>query len=192
MPRRKTMKSNIYTKTGDAGTTSLVGGTRASKASIRLEAYGTADELNSHIGLLLALDGVPDDTRSILEKVQHRLFNLGSELATEPDSKWRPQGIIDADVEMLEAAIDEVDATLPRHNRFILPGGTLASAQANVARTVARRCERHMVGMVGNGESVGPAAMRFINRLSDYLFVIGRQLNILSSKEEIFWNKDCK
>lgn len=191
MPHHKYMKSNIYTKTGDAGTTSLVGGSRVSKASARLDAYGTADELNSHIGVLLALEGVPQDTRNVLKKVQHRLFNLGSELATEPESKWKPQGITDADVDMLEAAIDTVDSSLPRHNRFILPGGTLAAAQANVARTVARRCERHMVRMTENGQPVAPTAMRFINRLSDYLFVIGRQINILSSKEEIFWDKDC-
>lgn len=191
MPHLKNMKSNIYTKTGDNGTTSLVGGSRISKASERLDAYGTTDELNSHIGLLLALDGVPADARRILEKVQHRLFNLGSELATEPESKWKPQGIIEADVEMLESAIDTVDSTLPRHNRFILPGGSFASAQANVARTVARRCERHMVRMTENGQPVASSAMRFINRLSDYLFIVGRQINILSSKEEIFWDKDC-
>lgn len=185
------MKSNIYTKTGDAGTTSLVGGTRVSKASARLEAYGTVDELNSHIGLLIALDGIPEDTQAVLAIVQHKLFNLGSELATETDSKWRPQGITDSDVEMIEAAIDAVDASLPSHNRFIMPGGTVASAQANVARTVARRCERRMVQMADSGQSVSPQAMRFVNRLSDFLFVVSRQINNFASKDEIFWNKDC-
>lgn len=185
------MKSNIYTKTGDAGTTSLVGGTRVSKASARLEAYGTVDELNSHIGLLIALDGIPEDTQAVLAKVQHKLFNLGSELATEPDCKWRPQGITETDVEMIEAAIDKVDASLPSHNRFILPGGTVASAQANIARTVARRCERRMVEMTESGQPVASQAMRFINRLSDYLFVVSRQINIFALKDEIFWDKDC-
>lgn len=181
----------IYTKTGDKGSTSLVGGTRVSKASVRLDAYGTADELNASIGLLLAMDGIPQETRQILQVVQHKLFNLGSELATEPDSKWHPQGVTDADVEMLENGIDVIDAALPRHNRFVLPGGSMASAQANVARTIARRCERRMVEMTENGEPVAESAMRFINRLSDFLFVVGRQINIFSGNNEIYWNKDC-
>lgn len=180
----------IYTRTGDSGTTSLVGGTRVSKASTRLDAYGTADELNSHIGLLLALDGIPEATRTVLDRVQHLLFNLGSELATEPDSKWQPQGITDDNVKWLEDAIDAADSALPHHNRFILPGGSVASAQANVARTVARRCERHMVRMEIEGDRVGEAAKRFINRLSDYLFVISRQLNISCGVKEIYWNND--
>lgn len=177
----------IYTRTGDAGETSLVGGKRVSKASTRLEAYGTADELNSHIGLLLAFDGVPEGTRLVLEKVQNALFNLGSELATEPESKWQPKGIEAAHVEMLEKAIDEVDATLPKHNRFILPGGMQASAQAQVARTVARRCERRMIEMRENGETVASDALRFINRLSDYLFVVARQINVVAGVPDIFW-----
>lgn len=186
------MKSKIYTRTGDTGLTSLVGGARVSKSSARLEAYGTADELNSHIGLLLAMDGIPEPVARTLRTVQHRLFNLGAELATEPDSKWKPQGITQADVEYLEHAIDESDAALPAHNRFVLPGGSLASAQANVARTVARRCERRMVEMAEQRCNIAPQAMRFINRLSDYLFVASRQINIFDAKEEIFWDKDCK
>lgn len=177
----------IYTRTGDAGETSLVGGKRVSKASVRLEAYGTADELNSNIGLLLALEGVPESTRIVLENVQNRLFNLGSELATEPESKWQPKGIGTEDVEMLEKAIDEVEASLPRHNRFILPGGMQASAQAQVARTVARRCERRMIEMTQKGEAVAPEALKFINRLSDFLFVVARQINVVAGVPEIFW-----
>lgn len=177
----------IYTKTGDTGKTSLVGGTRVSKASVRLEAYGTVDELNSSIGLLLAMEGVPQNHRELLLKVQHLLFNLGSQLATEPDSKWQPMGVTDGDVAMLEKAIDGVIATLPPKFRFVLPGGTMAAAQANVARTVARRCERRMVEMEESGEPVAQEAMKFINRLSDYLFALGRHINISSGAEEIYW-----
>lgn len=182
----------IYTRTGDAGTTSLVGGTRVPKASPRLEAYGTVDELNSHLGLLLAMGGMPESLSQELRRAQHKLFNLGSQLATEPDSKFQPQGITTADVEGLEQAIDQIDATLPRHNRFILPGGTMASAQAQVARTVARRAERRMLQMQAEGCPVDPQALAFINRLSDFLFVAARQINNFSSEPEIFWDKDCK
>lgn len=181
----------VYTRTGDAGTTSLVGGTRVSKASPRLEAYGTADELNSHIGLLLAMDGVPEEARRTLHIVQNKLFNLGSELATEPESKWQPQGIAQADVDAIELAIDAAETVLPRHNRFVLPGGTLASAQANVARTVARRCERRIVEMGQSGIPVAPEALRYVNRLSDYLFVLSRLINFNAGKSDIFWDKDC-
>lgn len=179
----------VYTKTGDAGKTSLVGGTRVSKASVRLEAYGTVDELNSSVGLLLAMDGVPSKAHEMLTRVQHLLFNLGSQLATEPDSRWKPEGVAEADVEMLEKAIDEITATLPPKFRFVLPGGCMAAAQANVSRTVARRAERRMIAMAEDGEHVAPEAMRFINRLSDYLFVLARHINIVSGTEEIFWER---
>lgn len=179
----------IYTRTGDKGLTSLVGGKRVPKTSSRLEAYGTVDELNSHIGLLLAYDGVPDDAREVLTRVQHRLFNLGSQLATEPESPYQPQGIRPEDVEELERAIDKADSQLPRHDRFILPGGALPSAQAHVCRTVARRAERRMLKMDQDGHPVEPHAMAYINRLSDYLFVLARQINIFTRTPEIFWDK---
>lgn len=181
----------VYTRTGDAGTTSLVGGTRVSKASPRLEAYGTADELNAQIAVLLACGEVPARDADVLNKVQHRLFNLGSELATEPDSKWQPKGIAEDDAVMLEQAIDRLEAELPRHDRFILPGGSMGAAQAHVARTVARRCERRMVEMANEGMHVAAPALKFVNRLSDYLFVLSRYLNICAGKSEIFWDKDC-
>lgn len=180
----------VYTRTGDAGTTSLVGGTRVSKSSPRLEAYGTADELNAHIGLLLALSGLPDPDRQLLGRVQNRLFNLGSQLATEPGSKYQPRGIAQPDVDMIEARIDAIEAQLPPHDRFILPGGTMAAAQAHVARTVCRRCERRMAEMSQQAMPVDPAAMKFVNRLSDYLFVLSRHLNNVAAVEEIFWEID--
>lgn len=179
----------IYTRTGDNGLTSLVGGKRVPKTSPRLEAYGTVDELNSHIGLLLAYDGIPGDARRVLTRVQHRLFNLGSQLATEPESPYQPQGITPENVAELEQAIDMADATLPKHDRFILPGGALSSAQAHVCRTVARRAERRMLAMLQGGHPVDPQAMAYINRLSDYLFVLARQINIFMHAKEIFWDK---
>lgn len=175
----------IYTKTGDAGSTSLVGGTRVSKASPRLEAYGTADELNSHIGLLRASGPLPDGADAVLGTVQGTLFNLGSELATEPDSPYQPRPVAEEDIAMLESEIDRIYPTLPRHNRFILPAGKAAACQAHVCRTVARRCERRMVEMVDSGLPVSPTAMRFINRLSDYLFVLARQINL--PDPEVLW-----
>lgn len=180
----------VYTRTGDAGTTSLVGGTRVSKSSPRLEAYGSADELNAHIGLLIAMNGVPDTDRALLSQVQNRLFNLGSQLATEPESKYQPKGVAQADIDLLEAEIDRLEGMLPAHNRFILPGGTMAAAQAHVARTVCRRCERGIVEMAQSGMSVDPLAMKFVNRLSDYLFVLSRHLNNTAGIEEVFWEID--
>lgn len=180
----------IYTRTGDTGTTSLVGGTRVSKSSPRLEAYGTIDELNSHIGLLLSLPGIPDDHRPVLTYIQHRLFNLGSVLATEPESKYQPQGITADDISAVEHAIDRAESLLPAKFQFILPGGLTAAAQANVARTVARRAERRMIALTHENISVAPESLRFINRISDYLFVLGRLINHLAGQQETVWNKD--
>lgn len=181
----------IYTRTGDAGTTSLVGGTRVSKTHPRLEAYGTIDEVNSHLGLLASYD-IPEADRKALQWLQNRLFDLGCQLATEEDSKWRPRAITADDVARLETLIDEVDTTLPRHNRFILPGGTTAAAQAQVARTVARRAEREMLRLDRElgGEKIAPEPLKFVNRLSDYLFVMARHLNIVAGIEEIFWEQE--
>lgn len=180
----------IYTRTGDTGTTSLVGGTRVSKSSPRLEAYGTVDELNSHLGLLLSLPGIPDDHRSVLTYIQHRLFNLGSVLATEPESKYQPQGITADDISAVENAIERADSLLPAKFQFILPGGLTAAAQANVARTVARRAERRMIALTHDNIPVAPESLRFINRISDYLFVLGRLINHLAGRQETVWNKD--
>ncbi len=181
----------IYTATGDNGTTSLVGGRRVSKSSARLEAYGTVDELNSHLGLLLATGTPSSQAADALQWLQNKLFDLGSELATDPESKFRPRGIIAVDVERLEREIDALQERVPPLRQFVLPGGTVAAAQANVARTVARRCERRMVAMRQAGDDVSDVDMKFINRVSDFLFLVGRECNIISNKNEIFWNKDC-
>lgn len=184
------MKSNVYTRTGDAGTTSLVGGTRTSKDDVRLEAYGTVDELNSWLGLVDSSQALPEAAHATLRRAMNHLFDIGAILATEAESKWQPAPFPASAVEALEADIDALDATLPRHNQFILPGGHPDSARANVARAVARRAERRIITLQRT-VAVDPAVLRYINRLSDYLFVLSRAINILNGGDEIFWTKSC-
>lgn len=185
----------VYTRSGDRGTTSLVGGTRVSKCHPRIEAYGSLDELNSWIGLVTSLPAeLPADALEQLQRVQNRLFDIGTILATEPTSTWQPDPLPDAAVAQLEQAIDRLDATVPAHNQFILPGGCQTAARAQVARTVARRCERLLLqlGSAGiEGFEPAPAIMQYINRLSDYLFVVGRAANHFTGTREIFWQKNC-
>lgn len=177
----------VYTKTGDSGTTSLVGGTRVSKDSDRLEAYGTADELNSWIGLLLCSELLPEVGCRELERAMHLLFDIGSALATEEHIRWQPAPFPAQAVEDLEKAIDALEETLPRHNRFILPGGHADAARCNIARTVARRCERRIISLANTGVAVDPFIVKYINRLSDFLFVLGRAVNLAAGEQEIFW-----
>jgi cob(I)alamin adenosyltransferase len=181
-------KSNVYTRTGDAGMTSLVGGKRVSKDSERLNAYGTIDELNSWIGLVAASDALPDGQKDILLFIQYKLFDVCSMLATEPESKWQPQPFASEDVERLEQAIDQLDATLPPFRCFILPGGHRDAAQTHIARTVARRAERLIITL-SRTTTVDANLAKFINRLSDYLFVLARAININASVDEIIWQK---
>jgi len=188
-----TRKSNIYTGGGDSGTTSLVGGTRVSKADARLEAYGTVDELNGWLGLLACSASIPADAQATLRRAQNLLFDIGAALATEAGSRWQPAPFPHAEVEALELAIDTIDAALPRHNRFILPGGHPDSARAQIARTVARRAERRIIAMqhTSDDNAIDPEMLRWINRLSDYLFVLARAINIINGYSEIFWEKTC-
>lgn len=186
----ETKKSNIYTGGGDSGTSSLVGGTRVSKADTRLEAYGTVDELNCWLGLLDASDAIPSPAHTTLRRAQNLLFDIGAALATEASSRWQPAPLPQSAVDALEADIDALDSTLPRHNRFILPGGHPDAARANIARTVARRAERRIITL-GRDVAVDPEIVRFINRLSDYLFVLSRAINNFNSADEIFWEKTC-
>jgi cob(I)alamin adenosyltransferase len=185
-------KSGIYTKTGDAGMTSLVGGVRVSKLHPRLEAYGTIDELNSEIGLLITY---VDDAQEVelLTEVQRKLFTVGSYLATDQtqrelreQSKMHPE-----DVQQLEAAIDRVDAELPPLRLFVLPGGTRAASVCHVCRTVCRRAERRIIALTEECE-VEPNITAYVNRLSDYLFVLARKLNIQAGQDEIIWKKSCR
>ncbi len=179
----------VYTRTGDAGTTSLVGGTRVAKNAPRLNAYGTVDELNSWLGVLASHPEVGEEHRQMLQTIQNTLFDLGAELATEADSKWQPRKITQAAIDNIETAIDALEARLPHHNRFILPGGSQAASFAHVARTVARRAERLIVTLAETAE-ISPLTLRYINRLSDYLFVLARAINIDNQKPEIFWAQD--
>lgn len=182
------MKSRLYTRTGDDGTTSLAGGSRAAKNDPRLEAYGTVDELNSWLGLLAAAPSLSAARRSQLLGIQNRLFDIGAILATEPSSSWQPAPLPDEAIDRLEQAIDEIDGNLPPLRQFILPGGHPAAAHAHIARTVARRAERRIISMSESAE-VPPNVLRYINRLSDYLFALARETNINSSTDEIYWQK---
>jgi cob(I)alamin adenosyltransferase len=176
--------SKIYTKTGDDGTTGLGDGSRTPKDSARVEAYGTVDELNSTIGVLLACDGVPDDIRELLVRIQHALFDLGGELCV-PGMEL----IHDADVTALEQTLDHYNDDLPRLKEFILPGGGMAAAQCHVARTVCRRAERRVVTLTRN-ESVRPQVVHYLNRLSDLLFVLCRVLARVSGHGEVLWQHE--
>jgi cob(I)alamin adenosyltransferase len=175
--------SKIYTKTGDDGTTGLGDGTRVAKDSARVAAYGTVDELNSAIGVVLAQD-VPANVREVLTQVQHDLFDLGGELCIPGMAM-----IHEADVVRLEGALDGFNDGLPPLKDFILPGGGPAAAHAHVARTVCRRAERETVTL-SRQEAVRPEAVRYLNRLSDLLFVLARVLARASGHGEVLWQHE--
>lgn len=185
-------KSIIYTATGDAGATSLVGGTRVKKNDIRIESYGSVDELNANLAMLATAPNLDPEAVRTIQWVQHKLFNIGAYLATDnPNGDITVcAGLSGSDVERLEGEIDRVDALLPPLTRFVIPGGTRRSALCHVARTMCRRCERRIVSLA-DITYVDPQVLRFINRLSDYLFVIARQANFDAQEAEIFWDKDC-
>jgi cob(I)alamin adenosyltransferase len=176
----------IYTKTGDDGTTSLFSGGRVSKTHLRVEAYGTVDELNSVLGLARAL-GVQSQTDVWLARVQRQLFNLGADLATPLDAKSDWVVRMDADtVQWLEQKIDEMTAELPELKNFILPGGTTGAAQLHVGRTVCRRAERLVVAIQAE-EAVGEQVVHYLNRLSDFLFTLARWENLKAGGVEDTW-----
>lgn len=188
----------IYTKTGDKGTTSLVGGERVSKNDPRLESYGTVDELNSQLGLLLTYLETEEDA-AVVSQVQNDLFVVGGYLATDQDhTQLKAQTVVsDGMLEALEEAIDTIENTLPPLRAFILPGGTRGAAVCHVCRTVCRRAERNIVAL--NSElaekgkhQIDANVLRYINRLSDFLFVLARKINIIANKDEIIWKKSCK
>lgn len=180
-------KSLVYTRTGDDGTTSLVGGVRVAKTHVRLEAYGTVDELNAHLGLLLTYLTDASD-RTFVSRVQHLLFAVGSQLATDT-SRTPLHGssvITAAHVEAMEHEIDRLDSLLPRLQAFVLPGGSRGAAVCHVCRTVCRRAERRILTLSHEAE-IAPALLAYVNRLSDYLFVLSRKMNRDEKKGEIFW-----
>lgn len=185
-------KSGIYTRTGDKGTTSLVGGTRVTKTDIRLEAYGTVDELNSFLGLLLTY--VEEDfDRKQISNIQNKLFSVGSYLATDQvQTKLNCASMIyPEDVVILEEAIDRIDQELPPLHSFVLPGGTRGAAICHICRTVCRRAERLILSLPVSC-AIDENLMAYMNRLSDYLFVLSRKINLCEKNEEIFWNKSCE
>ncbi len=179
------MAQKIYTKTGDQGETSLFGGKRLPKHHLRIEAYGTVDELNSWIGLLR--DSTTDESvQSLLKTVQDRLFTLGSNLASDPDKDMLTPDILEADVTALEAAMDQMNETLPPLKNFILPGGHPTVSHAHITRCVCRRAERQVVALAQN-EPVEMIVVRYLNRLSDYLFVLARKLAADLGAAEVVW-----
>ena len=175
--------SKIYTKTGDDGTTGLGDGTRVAKDCARVCAYGTVDEANSALGLLLAND-LPAEMHELLTAVQHQLFDLGGELCIPGHA-----AIDDADVERLEQHLDRYNEALPPLKDFILPGGGEAAARCHVARTVVRRAEREAVTL-SHHDAVRPQAIRYLNRLSDLLFVLARVLARADGQGEVLWNHE--
>ncbi|MGY1425590.1 cob(I)yrinic acid a,c-diamide adenosyltransferase [Lysobacter sp. A289] len=175
--------SRIYTRTGDDGSTGLGDGSRVAKDSARVNAYGTIDEANSAIGVVLASD-VPDNIRTLLLAIQHQLFDLGGELCIPGHA-----AITDADVDRLEQHLDQFNQDLPALKEFILPGGGEASARCHVARTVVRRAERATITL-SRDESVRPEAVRYLNRLSDLLFVLCRVLARASGHGEVTWQHE--
>ena len=182
------MALKIYTKTGDLGKTSLIGGTKVPKSHIRIETYGTVDELNSHIGLLT--DHVTHQhTKQMLKEVQDRLFTIGSSLACDPDREplMKIPDLKEADITLLETEIDGMNDVLPAMNFFVLPGGHVSVSQAHVCRCVCRRAERLCVNMKEHEIFVEPLVIKYLNRLSDYLFVVSRYAGLLLGVAEIAW-----
>jgi len=180
--------SKIYTRTGDKGTTSLVGGKRVSKTDPRLDAYGTIDELNSFIGLMLSVMDNKAETDENIRWIQQKLFNIGGCLATDTASFQLPDSckVLAPDVERIEKMIDALTDGLPEQRSFILPGGTQAASYAHVARTVCRRAERLILALPDDAKAPSEL-LQFINRLSDYLFVLARRINFFSGVDEKIW-----
>ena len=175
--------SRIYTRTGDDGTTGLGDGSRVRKDALRVEAYGTVDEANSHLGVVLAVPAVPEAVRTCLLQVQHDLFNLGGELCI-PGYRM----VQSTAVERLERELDAFNEDLPALKEFILPGGGPAAAACHVARTVVRRAERRVLSLAAE-ENVAEEVLQYLNRLSDLLFVIARVLARAESGSEVLWQR---
>lgn len=177
----------IYTKTGDTGQTGLIGGRRVSKADLRIDAYGTVDELNSWIGLVRD-QAVNEDQKAVLSEIQDRLFTVGAELAADPEKPPRQAmpAIVAADVTLLESSMDEMDSTLPELRAFVLPGGHQSVSFCHLARTVCRRAERLVIEL-NETAPVDPLVIQYLNRLSDYLFMLSRKMAQDLGANEVAW-----
>lgn len=181
--------TKVYTRTGDKGETSIVGGIRMKKCSERLEAYGTVDELSSHLGLLAAM--LPEgEYKSMIIRIQKTLFSVCTNLATDQSQTplYESAKIADGEIRLLEQEVDRMMGLLPERLGFILPGGTIAAAQAHVCRTVCRRAERRIVALAEVAQ-VSPEVQQYVNRLSDYLFVLAKIINFNENVSEIIWEK---
>lgn len=179
------MSTKIYTKTGDDGTTGLFGGARLPKHHIRIEAYGTVDELNSVIGWLATFTK-EGETNTLLQIIQSRLFTVGSNLASDPAKEMITPDLVDEDISMIERAIDRMQSELPDLKHFILPGGSEGISAAHLARTVCRRAERRCVALAFDSK-IEPIIILYLNRLSDYFFVLARWMGFKDGIEEIKW-----
>ncbi len=176
----------VYTKRGDQGETSLIGGTRVAKHHIRIEAYGTVDELNSYIGLIRDQD-INADYKQALIEIQDRLFTIGASLASDPDkSKMKIPDLNNADIEYLEQHMDKMDEALPEMRSFVLPGGHTTVSYCHIARCVCRRAERIAIHLASES-FVADEVIKYLNRLSDYLFVLSRKLTLDLNAEEVPW-----
>ncbi|MDE6300267.1 MAG: cob(I)yrinic acid a,c-diamide adenosyltransferase [Muribaculaceae bacterium] len=186
--------AKVYTRTGDKGSTTLVGGTRVAKTHPRLEAYGTLDELNSWLGLVAAYPAeLPPEAPATLLRLQDQLFHVGTILSTEPSSAWQPAPLSETAVTALEADIDTLQSRLAPLRQFILPGGTPLAARAHIARTVARRAERRIIALQDTLETpLPPVVISLVNRISDYLFVLARAVNAQNAPDaEKVWQNNC-
>ena len=189
--------TKVYTRTGDKGMTDLVGGVRVSKNDPRLEAYGTTDELSSHLGLLAAMMAHDSNTlegeRQMLVRSQNNLFIIGSYLAIDQNQTplYDFARLPDGETTLLEQRIDQLMATLPEKQGFVLPGGTVSAAQCHVCRTVCRRAERRILELAQHAP-VDDYVLQYVNRLSDYLFVLVKIINFNAGQSEIIWQKPCR
>ena len=185
--------TKVYTRHGDGGLTDLVGGVRIRKSDVRLEAYGTIDELNAHIGLLVSLLPKDYSERPMLVRIQNNLFNVGTHLATDQSQTplYASAKLPAGETEQIERRIDQINEELPEPQGFVLPGGSQAAAQAHVCRTVCRRAERCIDSLMENAV-VGAEIVQYVNRLSDYLFVLAKKINFNNNVDEILWQNACR
>ena len=184
--------TRVYTRTGDKGETSLVGGVRIKKSDIRLEAYGTVDELSAQLGMLVSMIGEGEE-RDFIIRVQNNLFNVCTHLATDQSQTplYPSAHLADGEIEAMEQRIDKLNGALPERQGFILPGGTMTAAQAHVCRTVCRRAERRIAALA-EVATIAPEMQQYVNRLSDYLFILAKIINFNEGKSEIIWENACK
>ncbi|MEP7166049.1 MAG: cob(I)yrinic acid a,c-diamide adenosyltransferase [Ferruginibacter sp.] len=187
------MAFKIYTKTGDLGKTSLIGGTKVAKSHLRIESYGTVDELNSYTGLVNDLL-TDEHSKDILKEIQDRLFTIGSSLACDPEKEplMKIPDLKEADILLLESEIDKMNEVLPEMKSFILPGGDIAVSTIHIARCICRRAERVCVHLQQENLFVDPLVIKYLNRLSDYFFVLSRYTGHLLQVPEIPWKPRIK